>query len=110
MIDLRPHNDPKRLMDEAKDWAATCRQQEAEIERLRAEVNQLERQLDAKQDAFMAQEARASQLEAAIEAWFRVVRGAESNFLNGTPTPPIAPTNLHYALIAALEAAMGESK
>jgi len=26
MIDLRPHNDPARLMDEAKDWAATCSQ------------------------------------------------------------------------------------
>jgi hypothetical protein len=43
--------------------------------------------------------------EAAIEAWFRVVKGAESNFLNGAPNPPIPPENLHYALIAALEAA-----
>lgn len=41
MIDLRPHNDPKRLMDEAKDWAATCRQQKAELERLRAALNEI---------------------------------------------------------------------
>ena len=44
--------------------------------------------------------------EAAIEAWFRVVEGAESNFLNGAPNPPIPPENLHDALMAALEAAL----
>ena len=41
MIDLRPHNDPKRLMDEAKGWAATCRQQKVEIKRLRAALTAL---------------------------------------------------------------------
>ena len=41
MIDLRPHNDPKRLMDEAKDWAATCQKQKAELERLRAALEQI---------------------------------------------------------------------
>ena len=44
--------------------------------------------------------------EAAIEAWFCVVKGAESNFLNGVPNPPIPPENLHDALLAALEAAL----
>jgi hypothetical protein len=42
--------------------------------------------------------------EAAIEAWFRVVKGAQSNFLNGAPNPPIPPENLHDALTAALQA------
>ncbi len=48
--------------------------------------------------------------EAAIEAWFRVVKGAESNFLNGTPNPPVPPENLHDALMAALEAALNQQE
>lgn len=48
MIDLRPRNDPKRLMDEAKDWAATCRQQEERIERLRAALSRLLAACEAK--------------------------------------------------------------
>ncbi len=35
MIDLRPHNDPARLMEEAKDWAAECFQLHEENARLR---------------------------------------------------------------------------
>lgn len=46
--------------------------------------------------------------EAAIEAWFRVVKGAETSFINGTPNPPIPPENLHDALMAALEAALAK--
>jgi hypothetical protein len=47
--------------------------------------------------------------EAAIEAWFRVVKGAESNFLNGTPNPPVPPENLHDAMRAAITAAIEAS-
>jgi hypothetical protein len=47
--------------------------------------------------------------EAAIEAWFRVVKGAESNFLNGTPNPPVPPENLHDAMRAAITAAIDAS-
>ncbi len=48
-------------------------------------------------------------VEAAIEAWFRVVKGAESNFLNGTPNPPVPPENLHDAMRAAITAAIEAS-
>jgi hypothetical protein len=47
--------------------------------------------------------------EAAIEAWFRIVKGAESNFLNGTPNPPVPPENLHDAMQAAITAAIEAS-
>lgn len=38
MIDLRPHNDPARLIEEAKDWAAECFQLREENARLREAV------------------------------------------------------------------------
>ena len=42
MIDLRPQNDPARLMDEAKDWAASCSRLREENARLKSEVARLE--------------------------------------------------------------------
>jgi hypothetical protein len=42
VIDLRPHNDTARLMEEAKDWAATCSQLREENARLRADVARLD--------------------------------------------------------------------
>ena len=43
-------------------------------------------------------------LEAAIEAWFRVVKGIDPRFCAGIPLPP---ENLHEAMKAALTAALG---
>ena len=43
MIDLRPHNDPARLTDEAEDWAAECFQLREENARLREELRKIER-------------------------------------------------------------------
>lgn len=54
-------------------------------------------------------EVTDAMLEVAIEAWFRVVKGAGSNFLNGTPNPPVPLENLHDAMQAAITAAIEAS-
>ena len=64
MIDLRPHNDPARLMDEAKDWADSYSRLREENARLRAWIENLANNPRKPATWMQTREAAADFLEA----------------------------------------------
>jgi hypothetical protein len=94
MIDLRPHNHPARLMEEAKLWAETCQQLREENARLRNGIEGLAniirdsiKESDGPDRVWLDGVAYEGPL---VDHYFKILHAIQTTFdllLNKEPTP-----------------------